>query len=155
MDVREKLVELLTDNLPRCGNLPSWDNPLQLSCDEQVQRIADHLIMNGVTVQEWIPVTERLPENEVDVLICAQRRYYKGGTIPVVSTAFYTDGKMNTEESGYNWDLGDVDIEYDEEVDAYIVPEGWWESVRYGEEFSAVDDFVTHWMPMPVPPKGE
>ena len=52
MDVREKLVELLTDNLPRCGNLPSWDNPLQLSCDEQVQRIADHLIMNGVTVQE-------------------------------------------------------------------------------------------------------
>ena len=49
MDVREKLVELLTDNLPRCGNLPRWDNPLQLSCDEQVQRIADHLIMNGVT----------------------------------------------------------------------------------------------------------
>lgn len=61
MDVREKLVELLTDNLPRCGNLPRWDNPLQLSCDEQVQRIADHLIMNGVTVQEWISVTERLP----------------------------------------------------------------------------------------------
>ena len=52
MDVREKLIELLTDNLPRCGNLPRWDNPLQLSCDEQVQRIADHLIMNGVTVQE-------------------------------------------------------------------------------------------------------
>lgn len=58
MDVREKLVELLTDNLPRCGNLPRWDNPLQLSCDEQVQRIADHLIMNGVTVQEWISVAE-------------------------------------------------------------------------------------------------
>ena len=62
MDVREKLVELLTDDLPRCGNLPSWDNPLQLSCDEQVQRIADHLIMNGVTVQEWISVTEMLPD---------------------------------------------------------------------------------------------
>ena len=61
MDVREKLVELLTDNLPRCGNLPSWDNPLQLSCDEQVQRIADHLIMNGVTVQEcghWVSLTD-------------------------------------------------------------------------------------------------
>ena len=73
----------------------------------------------------------------------------------MVSTAFYTDGKMNTEESGYNWDLGNVDMEYDEEVDAYIVPEGWWESVRYGEEFSAVDYFVTHWMPLPQPPKGE
>lgn len=104
---------------------------------------------------QWINVKDRLPENEVDVLICAQRRYYKGGTIPVVSTAFYTDGKMNTEESGYNWDLGNVDMEYDEEVDAYIVPEGWWESVRYGEEFSAVDDFVTHWMPLPEKPKGE
>ena len=54
MDVREKLVELLTDNLPRCGNLPRCDNPLQLSCDEQVQRIADHLIMNGVTVHASI-----------------------------------------------------------------------------------------------------
>ena len=27
-----------------------------------VQRIADHLIANGVTVQRWIPVTERLPD---------------------------------------------------------------------------------------------
>ena len=82
MDVREKLVELLTDNLPRYGNLPSWDNPLQLSCDEQVQRIADHLIMNGVTVQEWIPVTERLPERDKEVLLIVHgwedRLYYTG-----------------------------------------------------------------------------
>ena len=145
MDVREKLVELLTE-FYGC-------DPMYYGVDALA--IAQHLANHGVTVQEWISVDDRLPKNEVDVLICAQRRYYKGGTIPVVSTAFYTDGKMNTEESGYNWDLGNVDMEYDEEVDAYIVPEGWWESVRYGEEFSAVDDFVTHWMPMPVPPKGE
>ena len=139
MDVREKLIELLK----------------QIKY-VSVENAANILIDNGVTVQEWISVDDRLPENEVDVLICTQRRYYKGGTIPVVSTAFYTDGKMNTEESGYNWDLGNVDMEYDEEVDAYIVPEGWWESVRYGEEFSAVDDFVTHWMPLPPEPqKGE
>ena len=144
MDDREKLVEMIND----CRFMEGYGMDL-------VERQADHLIAHGVTVQEWISVDDRLPKNEVDVLICAQRRYYKGGTIPVVSTAFYTDGKMNTEESGYNWDLGNVDMEYDEEVDAYIVPEGWWESVRYGEEFSAVDDFVTHWMPMPVPPKGE
>ena len=68
MDVREKLVDLLTDNLPRCGNLSRCENPLQLSCDEQVQRIADHLIMNGVTVQEWVSVDDRLPEDDSDVL---------------------------------------------------------------------------------------
>lgn len=62
---------------------------------------------------------------------------------------------MNTEESSYTWDLYGTNAEYDEEADAYIVPEGWWERVLYGEEFSAVDDFVTHWMPMPEPPKGE
>ena len=113
MDVREKLVELLTDNLPRCGNLPRWDNPLQLSCDEQVQRIADHLIMNGVTVQEWIPVKDRLPENVKEGLLIALR-----------------------------W--GEVDI-------------GWCEDGRWGSQF--VDEYedgeVTHWMPLPQPPKGE
>lgn len=113
MDVREKLVELLTDNLPRCGNLPRWDNPLQLSCDEQVQRIADHLIMNGVTVQEWISVKDRLPENVKEGLLIALR-----------------------------W--GEVDI-------------GWCEDGRWGSQF--VDEYedgeVTHWMPLPFPPKGE
>ena len=151
MDVREKLIELLRE-----APYNIFGNKLGNRCfGSCLEMIADHLITNGVTVQEWISTKDRLPKNEVDVLICTQRRYYKGGTIPVVSTAFYTDGKMNTEESGYNWDLGNVDMEYDEEVDAYIVPEGWWESVRYGEEFSAVDDFVTHWMPLPKPPKGE
>lgn len=113
MDVMEKLVELLTDNLPRCGNLPRWDNPLQLSCDEQVQRIADHLIMNGVTVQEWISVKDRLPENVKEGLLIALR-----------------------------W--GEVDI-------------GWYEDGRWGSQF--VDEYedgeVTHWMPLPQPPKGE
>lgn len=29
---------------------------------------ADHLIANGVTINQWIPVTERLPKNTNDVL---------------------------------------------------------------------------------------
>lgn len=33
------------------------------------ERIANHLLANGVTVQKWIPVTERLPEKEGQYLI--------------------------------------------------------------------------------------
>lgn len=71
MTIKEKLIDLLTDNLPRCGNLPHWDNPLQLSCDEQVERIADHLIAHGVTVQEldgckYCKEYEDLPEHFID-----------------------------------------------------------------------------------------
>ena len=69
MDVREKLVELLTDNLPRIGNLPKCDNPLQYTMDEIVERIAYHLIANGVTVQEWKPISEP-PKEKGTYLVC-------------------------------------------------------------------------------------
>lgn len=46
MDVREKLVELLCQEY-------------QYATYEDM---ADGMIANGVTVQKWIPVTERLPE---------------------------------------------------------------------------------------------
>lgn len=52
MDVREKLVELL------------YTPFLQYKIKElsDTGDIADHLIANGVTVQEWISVDDRLPE---------------------------------------------------------------------------------------------
>ena len=54
MDVREKLIDLIvgakrTD--PETGSFTEY--------------LADYLISNGVTVQEWAPVTERLPEEKV------------------------------------------------------------------------------------------
>ena len=61
MDVREKLVELLR-------NSPHLDT----ISDCTFEQGADWLIRNGVTVQEWIPVTERLPESGEWVL-CACR----------------------------------------------------------------------------------
>ena len=53
MDVREKLVELqlqadIADNISENGT-------------QHREFIADLMIANGVTVQEWVSVTERLP----------------------------------------------------------------------------------------------
>ena len=128
MDVREKLVELLTDNLPRCGNLPRWDNPLQLSCDEQVQRIADHLIMNGVTVQEWISVDDRLPK-ETERYLAVKKRiapdYLGGNRTDIIILRFFVDKGFRMPTHIPDW----INEEINEEV--------------------------THWMPLPEPPKGE
>ena len=55
MDVREKLVEILKQAPFEGKVLDEW------WWEEKIKRIADHLISNGVTVQEWISVTERLP----------------------------------------------------------------------------------------------
>ena len=49
MDVREKLIDLLTG--------------YSIDTQPDVEYVADHLISNGVTVQEWISVDDRLPQN--------------------------------------------------------------------------------------------
>lgn len=102
----------------------------------------------------WISVSERLPENETSVLICATRKF-KNREIQIVSKAIHTDGKHSTETSSLGWDSGDMDWERDEAADADIIPEGWWEDANYLEQFAAVDDFVTHWMPLPDPPRKD
>lgn len=59
---REKLIELLETVV----------SPKEVLCDGEVlvstAKVAGHLIANGVTIQKWIPVTERLPEVETPVL---------------------------------------------------------------------------------------
>lgn len=102
---------------------------------------------------KWINVKDRLPENEKDVLIVAEKRLYNGETRRLVSKAFYTDGKHHNDDSVMNWlcDCGRDGFEYDEVKDDYMIPEGWWECVDYGEDFFPVDDFVTHWMALPAP----
>ncbi len=70
MNVREKLIELLLKDV-ECdkngnGNCEICEYKYaDKSCEKYLSRIfADHLIANGVTVQEWISVEDRLPTIE-------------------------------------------------------------------------------------------
>lgn len=47
------------------------------------------LISNGVTVQEWIPVTERLPEKPTKCLVYTKRGEYGGYEITYYNEGFY------------------------------------------------------------------
>ena len=109
MDVREKLVELLTEFY---GCDPMYYNVDALA-------IADHLISNGVTVQEWISVDDRLPE------------YSNDGFADAV---LVTDGFVQHM--------------------AYFVG-GEWRFAESGEIKEPMWYRITHWMPLPEPPKGE
>ena len=66
MDVREKLVEILLQEDDLCERGECKDCFANGSC--YYYREADRLIANGITVQEWVSVDERLPENFISVL---------------------------------------------------------------------------------------
>ena len=59
MSDRDKLIELISYF---CEHMPHMDG------QTWEEACADHLIANGVTVQRWIPVSERLPEKKQTVL---------------------------------------------------------------------------------------
>ena len=114
MDVREKLVELL-DIIIQPGQKTLGD-------------IADHLITNGVTVQEWISVKDRLPKETGRYLVVKKRiapDELGGNSTDIVILRFNVDDgfKMPTH-----------------------IPD--WINEKINEE-------VTHWMPLPQLPKGE
>ena len=57
MDVREKLIEILRK--------PIFPHELV----DPTEAVADYLLVNGVTVQEWISVKDELPPYNRDVLV--------------------------------------------------------------------------------------
>ena len=80
MDVREKLVEILRK--------PIFPHELV----DPIEAVADYLLDSGVTVQEWISVTERLPNCSGKYLVCTNREN-------VYQTKFYS----YPEETGGHW----------------------------------------------------
>ena len=56
MTDREKLIEIIMTSEILCHDCG------ENSASYCAEALADHLLANGVTVQGWIPVTERLPE---------------------------------------------------------------------------------------------
>ena len=98
-------------------------------------------------VPKWIPATERLPETGVHVLLAC-----KCGRGSYVCDGFHTE-KYSMPTQFYE----DIDADYNEDADEYYFPEGWWEVIKNWDDYScvAIEDNITHWMPLPEPPKEE
>ena len=127
--MREKLIELLST--------AGWN--LYQDGEHSKRQIADHLIANGVTFakdinvpSKWIPVTERLPEKNGDYLAFESSNIFRSTRV----LSFAKDGRK---------------------IDKYDFRDEWknvW--YRYDSEWGHITiDRVTHWMPLPEPPKGE
>lgn len=101
----------------------------------------------------WIPITERLPTPETEVMIVCNRNGKR-----FIATAIHEDGTLFEKDSKWFWNDIWTYGDYDEERDDYIIPECWWESRCFTPDDvynCPVDCEVTHWMPMPELPKGE
>ena len=125
MDVREKLVEILKQAPFEGKVLDEW------WWEEKIKRIADHLIGNGVTVQEWISVDDKFPE-----VVSIQKGYRSTvkKSIRVLCVCVQKSGKTMVKEGYCEW------------YNDYQEPR-W--------KIPGTIDEVTHWQYLPQPPKGE
>lgn len=138
------------EKCPVVGNKDCFDE-VNTAAAELIERLtAENAALREK--QRWIPVTERMPEPETDVLAVCNRNGYI-----FVIPAIYEDGKMLTRDSAWNWsDICYYGL-YDEEADDYYIPEGWWENRHFNPDDvynNPVDCAVTHWMPLPGAPEA-
>jgi len=103
--------------------------------------------MSRDNYMEWISVEDKLPPNSRDVLALQNTGYNDNRVIVVAQYA----RKFELEISG-EWDELS---EYCAEKDQYFCPEGWYEQqVNWGDyAYIHINEQVTHWMPLPEPPK--
>ena len=93
----------------------------------------------------WIRVEDALPESGVPVIAFVPR--YGGHTNSRRIRAQYA--AKHSLEQHMEADGGD----YDEASDTYYCEPGWYEDNEYEEIHWCVSDEVTHWQPLPQPPK--
>jgi len=102
----------------------------------------------------WIKVSEKFPEHDKTVLLTVQtyNTYLKRIVRRVIRGCHIESGKMDASE----WTEYD-DTTYSEEDDTYYINEGWFEQIDFWDEYQYAwidsDWTVTHWMPLPEPPK--
>ena len=132
MDVREKLIEILRK--------PIFPHELA----DPIEAVADYLLDSGVTVQENMEISDELLKQLKNAPIT---NWKEEPSIKVVQEWISVDDRLpeNGKEGvliALRW--GEVDI-------------GWCEDDRWRSEFvnEYEDGEVTHWMPIPQPPKGE
>lgn len=129
-----------------------------ICCDDCLKRQAADMLEKLVAERdaqkpEWVSVKDGPPKNEQEVLIYCNRGGFK-----FVCPAIYEDGTMLTQNSCWNWYEIEEYGTYSEENDDYFVRKGWWENRQFTPDDvynCPVDCEVTHWMPMPKPPKEE
>ena len=164
MDVREKLVELLHKGvrcpgvIDNCNDCPYYS--FEKACDEFGATV-DLLIANGVTVQEWISVKDRLPEENEYVMIwcgeCQIARIEKG--ISEEQRNAMKRGELDDPcETGWTLSSGYVTLKRSQSYKACDeqgnkrVPYCWYAN---GGPMKWFGQEVTHWAYLPQPPKGE
>ena len=91
MDVREKLIELIAKAKCICAN--------DYSDHTEDEYIADTLLDNGVTVQEWISVDDRLPEEKVNCIVHYKHAYCDNDDYWAIGICFYDGEKFRMDWS--------------------------------------------------------
>ena len=138
-----------------CAECDSYHGVRCRACwvDDTLDYIDSEPAADVAPVQKWISVKDKLPEPEQEVLVCVRSKI---SNYSYVCCAMHVPENWYRQSSDFCWDFECCD-EYDEEQDDYIVKQGWYESIHNWDDYSVVgiEDIVTHWMPLPQPPKGE